>query len=210
MTDMNQDLFYSNKEYGLHYHDVSEICNFKDGDVFIDFGANLGQEIEYFSKLNLNIHSYEPHPYFFNKLSSKFSSLENVTLNNIAVADKNYTAEFFFKKNPSTWDENFSCGGASLERKTNHDPAGSFVEVPCIDVANILNKFDSIKILKMDVEGTEYKILRRMIETDLLEKPDFIFLEDHQRKIIDLDSFLSDKKFVCEHMKSIGKKFYMW
>ena len=40
----------------------------KNNDVFIDLGANLGQEIEYFSRLSLNIHSYEPHPYFFNKL----------------------------------------------------------------------------------------------------------------------------------------------
>ena len=205
-----KDLFLKDKEYANDYDAVVKMCNIKESDIFIDLGANLGQEIEYFSKKGVHIESYEPHPYFFWKLHDKYADHKNITVLPVAVCNRTCVSNFFFKKHPSSWGENHSSGGASLERKSNHDPMGSYVRVMCRDIVEVLQRFDKIKILKIDVEGSEYKILRRMIETGLITKPDFIFLEDHQRKIVDLESFLKDKEYVYNYVISNNIKLYKW
>ena len=43
------NLFCDEKEYGDDYDAVFKLCQLKKNDLFIDIGANLGQEIEYLS-----------------------------------------------------------------------------------------------------------------------------------------------------------------
>jgi len=205
-------MFCETKEYGAVYDDVVKLTGLQAGDVFIDVGANLGQEIEYFSNLGVTIDSYEPHPYFFKKLVEKYSNLPNVTLNQTAVSDINKKANFYFKKPSHMWTENHSSGGASLvwQKIAGSNPRLECLEVTCEDIVDIVSRHDKIKILKIDIEGAEYSVLRRLIEANLIEKPEFLFFEDHSRKIANVPEFDNDKQFFCDFVEKSGFKARCW
>ena len=202
-------MFFDEKFFGIDYAEVVTMCNLKKGDVFIDAGSNLGQEIEYFKDLGITLDSYEPHPYFFEKIKKEYGNLENVTLNNKAVWINNQRKNFFFKKDPRSWGANYSSGGASLLKEKENLPGTFGCVVECVDVADIIQKHDRIKILKIDVEGAEYHLLRRLISKGLIGKPEFIFFEDHSRKVKS-EEFRENKQFVQNYVDLEGIKFYNW
>ena len=205
-------MFCEVKEYGALYDDVVKLTGLQAGDVFIDIGANLGQEIEYFSNLAVTIDSYEPHPYFFKKLVEKYSNLPNVTLNQIAVSNVNKKANFYFKKPSHMWSENHTSGGASLiwQKVKVSNQGRECIEVTCEDIVDIVSRHDKIKILKIDIEGAEYSVLKRLIETNLIEKPEFLFFEDHSRKIANVPEFANDRQFFCDFVVKSGFKARCW
>ena len=178
------DVFINSElEYGDHYDRVWEVCQLKEGDLFIDIGSNLGQEIKYFANRGIKMDSYEPHPYFYKKLINNYGNLDNVKLNNVAIWTKNEKRNFYFKNDPSLWHERYSAGGATLVKEKEGIVGDKLCkEVDCIDIVDVINKHDNIKVLKIDVEGAEYMLLERLIEADLIEKPEFLFVEDHSRK----------------------------
>ena len=79
-------------------------------------------------------------------------------------------------------------GGSTLVDRKEGITGLYGAEVKCIDIVDVLNKIlndnnlqqNKIKILKIDVEGAEYHILKRLIETKTIEIPQFIFFEDHR------------------------------
>jgi len=202
-------VFFDKKSFGADYTEVVTMCNLKAGDIFIDAGSNLGQEIEYFKDLGVILDSYEPHPYFFEKIKKEYGNLENVTLNNKAVWIKNQRKNFFFKKDPAAWGDNHSSGGASLIKEKANLQGTFGCESECVDIADIIQKHDHIKVLKIDVEGAEYHLLRRLISKDLINKPEFIFFEDHSRKV-NSEEFRENKQFVQNYVDLTGIKFYNW
>ena len=62
----------------------------KHEPVIFDIGANKGQSIDRFLKVNNNavIHSFEPNLDEFSLLKEKYSNNKNIKLNNIALGDK--------------------------------------------------------------------------------------------------------------------------
>ena len=202
-------IFSETKEYGAFYDDVVKLTGIKDSDVFVDIGANLGQEIEYFSKLNVIIDSYEPHPYFFDKIVKKFEHLPNVKITNAAVWSKKCASNFYFKKSPDLWGDNHRSGGASLYIDKINVQSEYSTQVECIDIVDIVSSHDKIKILKIDAEGAEYDILLRLFESSLITKPEFIFFEDHERKMTSR-VFMNNKRQFANLVNQNGLTLYNW
>jgi len=201
-------IFFDSKPYSCFRDEVVKLCNLKKDDVFVDCGSNLGQEIDSFLDEGVIFDSYEPHPYFYKKLDLKYKNHERISLTNKAVWINSLNLEFYFKKPIKEWGDNHVSGGASLLRKTNH--RGENVSVDCIDIVDVVKKHEKIKILKLDIEGAEYKVLRRLIETGLIDKPEFIFFEDHEAKVINKKDFIKDKRVVEKFVNDTKFKFYNW
>ena len=68
------------------FQDIRQIIGNENLTLF-DVGANVGQTIQAFQeKFNTSeIHAFEPGSLAFSQLSSKFSSVENVTVNMLAL-----------------------------------------------------------------------------------------------------------------------------
>lgn len=219
-------MFFHEKMYGEDYKSVVEMCNLKEGDVFIDIGANLGQEIEFFGNMGIKMYSYEPHPHIYEFLTEKFDHLENVFLSNKAVSNKNEKTTLFHKEDnidsrrkighimhrPGHEWHGLVCNdiGSSIIPGKNSGEWSSTVD--CVDIAevirSILEKEGSIKVLKIDAEGAEYKILNRMIQEKILDAPEFIFFEPHERKISNSE-FLKDLAFFKSNVPN-NINFYQW
>ena len=90
----------------VKHNDFDAIIKFllKDKDenqqIFFDIGANLGQSINRFKKINIKsqIHSFEPTPNLFELLKKNFGEDQSIKLNNLGVADVKGVINFYAYK----------------------------------------------------------------------------------------------------------------
>jgi FkbM family methyltransferase len=80
----------------------------------------------------------------------------------------------------------WSTGSSFLDFKGNI-LKDKYCEVETIDLCEFIESLNcNVKILKMDVEGVECKILKKMINTGIIKKIDYAFVETHDHKIPEL------------------------
>ena len=128
-----------------------------------DVGANVGDMTELYQVLFEEpvIHAFEPQPEIFAKLAARFGTTPNVTLNQVALADRTGTSVMHQNDQPATssllrvrpessWAQDLKLA----ERAT--------VEVPLetIDRYCATRAIAAIDLLKIDVQGFEPECLR--------------------------------------------------
>lgn len=130
----------------------------KEGDVFIDIGANIGLFSLIASKivgdLGLVI-SFEPSPNTFIRLveNVKLNTINNIDVRNIGLSDKKEELVFFVSKN------GYDAWNSFAPRHDNILEESISVPVSTLDLE--LNDIDKskIKLVKIDVEGWEKFVL---------------------------------------------------
>ena len=148
---------------------VSQIL--EAGDCMLDIGANVG----YFSTLGSmrvgqagQIHSFEASPETSQHLRLvETNPYGNVFLHEVAVSD--HCGEVEFSCGPTTHS------GLSSMRDLG-ERTSARVKIPCITIDSILDDIPTTKLIKIDVEGAELRVLlgmRRLLRRD---RP-FIILE---------------------------------
>ncbi len=142
----------SGASLNMYYHGVYEpettaflASHVREGDVFIDVGANIGYHSLIAGERGAKIHAFEPVSWVARILE------ENLSRNNIeaevhqmAVSNQDGEATFF-ETRISTRSSLYPQGGTRSIRK-----------VPTVRLDSI---FDHIDILKVDVEGAEHRVL---------------------------------------------------
>ncbi len=139
--------------------------------VIFDVGANTGQTINRFKKLENSsiIHSFEPVKKDFQILIKKFKDDKSVHLNNFALGEKNYKKKFF--SNNLTGSSSFSRLTPQTkwvkQRSSQHkmDPNKVFNEsfdcqIMTLDDYCEKNHVEKIDILKIDTQGYESEVLQ--------------------------------------------------
>jgi len=139
------------------------ILNLNDSDHFLDVGAHFG----YFTLLGSEIvgvkgkvFSYEPASKSFNILKANVSFIENISIFNKAVSSSNNKVRFF--EFPTPYSEFNSSEITQFEKEEwfkGSQPVKTEVEATTID--QIINEFDfKPHIIKIDVEGSEYEVIK--------------------------------------------------
>ena len=172
---------YSDREKtAIQTEQLISIENLDSNSIVIDIGANHGEVERVLSNIGCKIYAFEPHPLFFSMLEDNYGNNPNIVLSDSAVWKSDEDRNFYFKRSASALN-----GGATLmAEKTNITDLNLHVKVQCIDISRLVHSIDGdIDVLKMDVEGAEYEILERLIETDSYKKIKSIYLEDHSRKM---------------------------
>ena len=142
----------------------------RERDIFIiDMGINVGTSVKFFHDTYpyAKIEGFEADPKIFQYCKENLKDIlveERVDIHNLAVWDSDGTVEFF--------DEGADGGRITVDKTMSH-----VVTVPTIDAKKILLKYEQIDFLKMDIEGAETRVLRRI--TNELTKVDNIFVEFH-------------------------------
>ena len=76
------------------------------------------------------------------------------------------------------------------------------VEVEIIDLCEFIKSLNHrVRILKMDVEGVECAILRKMINSGVIDKIDYVFVETHDHKIPELKTETNAIRQLIKHKK---------
>ncbi len=162
--------------------------------IVIDMGMNVGIASLYFAnKENVrSVYSYEPFEPTFkqakNNLKLNPSIAEKIIAYNIGLGDKQETIKVEYS--PSNRGR-VGVYGTSLVKNDIHDAEWAFLEIlPATEAIGELldNNQDSKIVVKMDVEGAEYEIIKNMNSNGLLSKIDVLMMEWHKtepKEIID-------------------------
>ena len=172
-------------------------------DICIDCGANVGVYSQLFAKYGSEVYSFEPNPVAFNILKKKTKKLKNIYPIMSAVGTSNTRGKLYLHENYGL-DEVLYSQSSSLLRKKNN------LKDSFIDFAKWLEKFEKIKLIKIDIEGYEVELLNHLIDKKVLNKIDHIFVETHEKKIVELRNEI---ELLKEKIKGSGlqsKFFWNW
>ena len=158
--------------------------------LFIDLGAHEGDSIDKFyaqvdDAKDYDIYSFEPHPIAFEKLNEhiKLRGYKNVTAVNKAAGTHNIILNLFAARM-------YEGRGSTLLRNktTSKIDYENPIDVECIDFCNYLKYqrlcYDYI-ILKMNVEGSEYDIIRTLLNNHCVGLIDHYCVYFHQNRFAD-------------------------
>lgn len=148
----------------------------KPDSVFYDFGGNVG-----FYALTANriissgkIYSFEPFPsaqQVFQqhvKINSRFVSHNNIRLLPYAVSDSEKQVQF--SNNSMQHEGNTYINGSPVYSNTE-----DFITVPCYSVDGLIKlNYDRPDIIKIDVEGAEFDVLKGAVNTLQQYKPNIL------------------------------------
>ncbi|MGA7076611.1 MAG: FkbM family methyltransferase [Halobacteriota archaeon] len=170
------------------------------GDVFIDVGANIGYYTVICSTLVGNqgrVISFEPYPRTFDMLSlnCKLNQLSNVTLEPRAAWSEACVKPLYFPKDYYTISSLFSdhiWESFPLARET--------IEIETTTLDSSCSQYASIKLIKIDAEGSELQVLLGAENT--LERTKYILFEC-TRNFDEIHDFLENRGFKVSKLDNI-------
>ncbi len=175
--------FYDTRigRYLRQFHNWLLFRSLKPGDIAIDCGANIGKITRRMAKPGVTVYAFEPDPSAFKSLVSSVQDLPGVICFNKAVSDHAGTAKIYFSTRYAENPEKWSTGTSLLPEKSNVDP-NNFRDCELVDLAEFIKRLDRpVKLVKMDIEGEEVKVLHRLIETGVIKKIGKLAVETHER-----------------------------
>lgn len=169
---LSKDLFiYGKREYLITDYLINSGV-LKEGDVALDIGANIG----YYALLESKLVGNSGKVYAIEPVSTNLELLQkNIKLNNrknmqvfhLAIGDKNTSLKVYLHRN-------FNLCSVKKNQLVNYIGEET---VDCLTVDSFLEGKDAPQLIRMDVEGYEYNILKGMTLT--VEKPVKILMEIH-------------------------------
>lgn len=162
---------------------------------FFDCGTHHGEGLTKFIQMfsmdrNWDIYSFEPNAQSFFIASDKNYSASKVQFINAAVWTSDGTAEFH-AETPQNSTSSDGAGSSLLslqdwQPRTKDNPgAGTFevaYSVRTIDFSEFLSRNTSpgsTVVVKLDIEGSEYAVLRKMIRDGSISRVTHLFVEFH-------------------------------
>ena len=165
------------------------------------------------------IEAFEPNPLF--DLALAVQSLQfrlgrgvNFALNNKAIWTYDGEIEFSqeFRNDRFRIDTDDTPDFRTSEPP---DAEGSFITyadpilVECVDFSRILKRYKDFEtIVKMDIEGAEYDVLRHVIKEDTAKLMDAIFVEWHHSSMTNEDD--NSTQEIVEQLKDVGVQVFDW
>ena len=179
--------------------DVRIFKKLRKGDIFIDCGANTGQEIDIVFKTGATVHAFEPNPHAFAILREKYTlSLPQIHLYNQAVHDHFGEMRLYLHVQSDEDQVKWSTGTSLLDFKGNVS-TDKYVEIEVIDLIEFVEGLgQNVKLLKIDVEGVEASIINALIDRGTINKIDMVVAETHEEKIPEI---MDDIKALRERIK---------
>ena len=124
----------------------------KPGEIVVDAGGNIGIYAEFLSALvgpTGEVHSFEPCPNNFERLSQSTSRLGNVRANHAAVGATSEAGYLYVSKDLNVDHRAWPTEGEHREK----------VPMRSVALDDYFKPEQTITLLKMDIQGYEYKAL---------------------------------------------------
>ena len=182
--------------------------------ILLDFGGNKGQGLsKMITMLGIDetwkIESFEPNPNLFKFLIEKFSNSNlNIDFHQKAIWDMNGEVNFSIM-NENDEGSSVECliteGRASDPLDSCYRKHDNIIVVKSVDILDVLAKYDpnDFVVIKMDVEGSEFKILRRLLQDkNNCKKIKKIFIEWHTEYLKTEDTKSQD--FIINKLEEYG------
>lgn len=181
--------------------------------IFLDCGTHYGEGLnDFIQRYNIDknweVYSFEPNKYLWQEHFNN-NPHTNIQYINKAIYIHDDTIVFNIAY-PNT-------DASSIYGKHIGDSLYNSVEVQCIDLSKfILDNFskDDFIVVKMDIEGAEYEVLRKMIKDESLNYINDIYVEFHSHKdeyaILENGENKESTFKLIDEIKSLGINFTHW
>lgn len=187
ILELRLDDWIQENIYFIRNYEKAELTIFKNvlkkEDLFIDIGANFGLYSLIASKIvsdEGSVICFEPFSTNYNVLKKNvaLNNISNIKLENKAVGEVNTKTNIYYN------DVEKNLGMATLIY--NENSRKEEVEIISLDSYVELNSINRINVIKIDVEGFEYNVLKGMENTLRKYKPTlFIEILEDENKLID-------------------------
>lgn len=151
--------------------------------IVLDCGANVGRITSYLSITGATIYAFEPDPIAFKVLSRRCKNKKNVTSINKGVWHKDAVVQLYRHNEMKKDEASFTVGSSIIADKENIDTL-SYFEIEVIDLVNFIRQLNKkVDLVKIDVEGAETEILKKIIAEDAYTLFNEMYVETHETKI---------------------------
>jgi FkbM family methyltransferase len=141
-------------------------------DIIFDLGGYEGEFTERFLETHSpeRVHIFEPVPEFADRIRDKFSDNSTVDVHNYGLKDVNATQEFSIDSNSSSMYT---------------DEPNTEVEIR--DVVEVIDELgvEEIRLMKINIEGSEYDLIKRLIESGYIEDIEDVQVQFHKFDYLD-------------------------
>jgi len=179
--------------------------------IILDCGSHLGESVRKFKqelgKTDYEFHMFEPNIFLFEQINTN-PEFENCKKYNNAVSNKYEIVKFW------GCTKNKNSVGSTLEKsKANWDgiTEDDYIEIQAINLSefiqNNFSKEDYI-ILKLDIEGAEYDVLDKLLETNIIEYIDELYCEFHTQWLS--PEFAQREDNLRKKLKEINLQINYW
>lgn len=154
------------------------------GSLVIDCGANVGDISALFLGTGAIVIAFEPDPVAHAILVDRFRGTPRFTLYRKAVSDHDGVASFYFHKDREGADAREFTVSSTLVAEKRNVNAGQSMEVELTDLSAFVSSLGrKVDVLKLDVEGAEIDILKKMLAEGTHERVGLMLVETHETKI---------------------------
>ena len=140
--------------------------------IILDCGSNIGVSVIYFKYLypDSHIYAFEPDPETFRLLEKnvKSNNLTHVTLHNCALSDKEHEIDFYISHEP----------GSLMMSALKGRMSDTKIRVKAISLGEFISGKD-IDFMKMDIEGSEGKVLMDIVRRGEVSHIKELIMEYH-------------------------------
>lgn len=180
----------------LHEPEVSRFLSKTYGDLFVDVGANLGRYTIMLSSNYKRVIAVEPEPNNMKHLMRNLlqAGISNVKLLQIAISDIEGYVKLYLARH---------SGGHTI-REGYYD---NYVKVKSSTLDNVLRDESKVDLVKVDVEGAEWNVLKGAEKSMHKIRRWMIELHDLNRKS-ELEHLLKSKGYEVKWLSN--KHVYAW
>ncbi len=212
-TDADNYIEWCILSNGTYEDEISKLIktSLKPGYIALDIGANIGlQSLRMAECVGINgkVYAFEPLQYLQEKFKAnmQLNNAYNVTLFPFALA--NTTSEESFKIDRNLWNQ----GTFNLSNQNTGSETQQVIIKIADDITEIKN-LERLDLIKIDVEGFEFDVIKGLYKTLHRHKPRIIFEYDSNywinngKNIIDCYNFLRSLDYEFYQVTSVGCEF---
>lgn len=180
---------------------IPDLFRLNKKSLVLDCGANVGHISKLLSYTGATIISFEPDPVAFKQLTHRCRNRKNITCIQKGVWDKSSVLKMFTHKEARDGDVSFTVGSSIIAEKQNVDTQRT-QDIEVIDlVAFLQEQKQKVDLIKLDIEGAEIEILKKIIATDTHHLFNRMYVETHETKI---PSQKKDLDLIKQQLKEKG------
>ena len=207
---LSLNAFLQNKNFyrSLTKNILNIINRLNKDDICIDCGGNLGMATYLFASYKSKVFCFEPDPGAFRHLEKRFMNNNLITIYNKAVGIQKGECLLYQHPKINKDPEKYSEASSLMQSKPNISKNG--IKVEMINLSHFIKSIKKIKILKIDIEGYEVKLIPKLIKDKCLDRVDHIFLETHQKKWPELSKDTEEMFSMIKLNKYENKFHFNW
>ena len=178
--------FTGNEDWLMQFAFERALRSIRRGDIAIDCGASIGAVTHEFAIRGATVHAFEPDPWAFSQLESRFRESANVNCHAAAVGVNESNLVLYRRPDFDAYPADRSTGSSLYRTKVNVDPNVG-IRVQQADLNSFIRGLKQrVRVLKVDIEGAEVPLLESMLEDKTIDLCDVVFVETHETRIAEL------------------------